>query len=187
MHLLSEKGSRQSFIHLLPRSSIGHSKLHGSNSPASYVDDVKPLANPCTRDGILDLNSTKGDCKVYVFHHLYIVNNWREVLIDQLVKLIFSGLYDRATAIYATLSGLDAGLMDEAAQLLNSFGSKFTIVDQQLNNTQYERLTLYQIKKLVTEKDLIYYWHLKGTTADLFAKKRKVKVWFVAKSCAYMI
>lgn len=103
---------------------------HAAQTPASYVDDVPPLMNPCSPDGVLETNATATNCKVYVFHHLYIANNWRVILVDQLIKLIFSGVYDWATAVFSTLSGPDAGTMEEAAQLLRSFGAKFRILEQ---------------------------------------------------------
>ena len=154
---LFDLSSDSSFFELMQLS-------NSDESPASYVDDSAPVVNPCT-PGVLAMNSSASNCKVYVFHHLYIDNNWRSILTDQLVKVIFSGLYDRATAVYSTLSGRNAASIEEAAQLLRSFGSKFQILEQQLNSDQYERLTLNQIKKHVSEDDLIYYFHLKGAPA----------------------
>ena len=92
---------------------------------------------------------------------------------DQLVKLIFSGLYDRAAAVYFTVSGNNATTMNEAVQLVQSFGSKMTVLDEQFNSTQYERLTLYQIRKHVTENDLVYYWHSKGAPFSFTSDDRR--------------
>ena len=157
-HLLLNQSAA---LELLPLEETSRS-VETLNYPRSYVDAAAPFSHPCTPDGVLEKNSTGTDCKVYVFHHLYIANNWRPIVTDQLVKLVFSGLYDRASAVFSTVSGTDPASMEEAVQLLKSFGSKFTVLDQQLNSTQYERATLYQIKKHVTDKDLIYYFHSKG-------------------------
>ena len=131
-------------------------------SPAGYVDDAKPLANPCSQDGSLEANTTQATCKVYVFYHLYVDNAWREILIDQLIKLLFSSLYDRATVVYATISGNDALTIAKAAHLVGTFGRKFTVLHQHLHNAQYERATLQEIKEHISDDDLIYYFHLKG-------------------------
>ncbi len=40
-----------------------------------------------------------------VFYHVHAINNWREILLDQCTKLIYSGLYETATAISAGISG----------------------------------------------------------------------------------
>lgn len=153
---------RQPFFDLLQTINNDSNQSYAIYSPASYVDDAAPLRSPCTPEGVLETNATGTNCKVYVFHHLYIDKNWRSILVDQLVKVIFSGLYDRATAVFSTLSGRDARAMEEASQLIHSFGGKFQILDQQLNSDQYERLTLHQIKKHVSDEDLVYYFHLKG-------------------------
>lgn len=149
------------FADLLPLSG-GKTDAHALHSPASFVDDAPPVLNPCSAGGSPAAVPTDPDCKVVVFHHLYIDNNWRAILTDQLVKLVFSGLYDRADVVFSTMSGRDAASMAEAVQLLRSFGSKFRVLEQAVNSTQYERLTLRQIKGHVSPKDLIFYFHLKG-------------------------
>ena len=39
-----------------------------------------------------------------VFYHVYVANNWEEVVCDQLSKLIFSGLYREAAAIHVGIA-----------------------------------------------------------------------------------
>ena len=133
-------------------------------APANYVDNASPIASPCltgSSDGH-DVNGTKASCKLYVFHHLYIDNNWKEIIVDQLAKLVFSGVYDRATAVYSTISGHNDTEMTAAEHLLTSYGSKFRVLDRQINSTLYERLTMYQIKSHVSTDDIILYIHSKG-------------------------
>lgn len=129
---------------------------------SNLVDSGAVRLHPCIREDVPVQSTISAQCNVYVFHHLYIDNNWRIILEDQLMKIIFSGLYDRVTAIYSTLSGPNADTLDEAAQLLGKFGSKFQILDKQVNSTQYERLTLHQIRHHVAENDVFLYIHLKG-------------------------
>ena len=61
------------FFDRIPRSSVPHTRTRNNDryaiSPASYVDDVEPLANPCSPDGALAPNATQTSCKVYAFHH----------------------------------------------------------------------------------------------------------------------
>ena len=40
-----------------------------------------------------------------IFYHVHAMNNWREILLDQCTKLIYSGLYEAATSVYAGISG----------------------------------------------------------------------------------
>lgn len=77
------------------------------DSPAIYVDSVPAIANPCYPNGSLDMTPSNGGpgCNVFVFHHLYIDNNWKAILEDQVSKLIFSGLYDRAEAVFQLYRG----------------------------------------------------------------------------------
>ena len=46
-----------------------------------------------------------GEGRVMVFYHVHAINNWREILLDQCTKLIYSGLYEAATAVSAGISG----------------------------------------------------------------------------------
>lgn len=135
-------------------------------SPASYVDNGLQFSNPCEKktqgsNASELVCGTESKPRIFVFHHLYIENNWRVILTDQVIKLIFSGLYDRATAVYSTISGPDEGTRKEAVQMLRTFGSKFQVLKQE-NSTTYERLTLHEIRSHVTDQDLIFYFHLKG-------------------------
>lgn len=133
-------------------------------TPASYVDNFSPLTSPCLtgHPDSQDTNDTNSGCKIFVFHHIYVTNNWREIVVDQLTKIIISGLYDRATAVYSTLSGPSATALTAAEQLMHSFGSKFHVLDHQLNSTLYERSTLDQIRSHVSRDDRILYIHSKG-------------------------
>ena len=47
----------------------------------------------------------EGEGRVIVFYHVHTVNNWRDIVLDQCTKLIYSGLYETATAIFAGVSG----------------------------------------------------------------------------------
>ena len=156
-----------SVIESLP-SSDGTVADTSDTRPASYVDGFKPVSNPCSVS-TQGLNASEFLCeegeltpRVFVFHHLYIENNWRIILTDQIIKLIFSGLYDRATAVYSTISGPDEETRKEAVQMLQSFGSKFQVLKEKRSKS-YERLTLHRIRNHVTDGDLIFYFHLKGT------------------------
>ena len=66
----------------------------------------------------------------------------------------------------------DADAIAEAAHLINSFGRKFNVLHQNLHNDQYERATLHEIKKLVSDDDLVYYFHLKGALSSSCWQRR---------------
>lgn len=136
--------------------------------PTSYIDSATPIASPCVTRQPDDqpTNGTKSSCRIFIFHHIYVDNNWREIVMDQLAKIVFSGLYDRVTAVYSTLSGRDGTAIIAAEHLITSFGAKFFVLDHQLNSQMYERLTMYQIKSHVSADDIILYIHSKGKLHD---------------------
>ena len=136
--------------------------------PGSYMDSGTPIASPCVTRQPDDqpTNGTISSCRIFIFHHIYVDNNWREIVMDQLAKIVFSGLYDRLTAVYSTLSGRDGTALIAAEQLITSFGAKFFVLDHQLNSQIYERLTLHQIRSHVSADDVILYIHSKGKLHD---------------------
>ncbi len=47
----------------------------------------------------------EGEGRIMVFYHVHAMNNWRDILLDQCTKMIYSGLYEAATAVYSGVSG----------------------------------------------------------------------------------
>ena len=51
-------------------------------------------------------------------------------------------------------------------EFLSLFGSKFTILEERVNSTLAERLTLNRVKELTRPTDRILYLHSKGTPSS---------------------
>lgn len=101
---------------------------------------------------------------IYVFYHICCKSGIEEIVRDQLTKITFSGLYDRATTIYCCLVGAPMADLLHICNVINQYGSKFIILDKSEHDTTYERFTLTKIKDIVTPEDKFLYMHSKGVT-----------------------
>jgi hypothetical protein len=96
---------------------------------------------------------------IYVFYHICCKSGIEEIVRDQLTKITFSGLYDRATTIYCCLVGAPMADLLHICNVINQYGSKFIILDKSEHDTTYERFTLTKIKDIVTPEDKFLYSH----------------------------
>ena len=107
-----------------------------------------------------------GDRKIIIFSHNYLVNNWKEIVIDQLNKLVSSGLYTIADEIYYCAYSVNNENYFEFCKLIDNYDSlkKFTIVRHTKN--LYEISTLDLLQSIVKQKKCyVLYYHTKGVTA----------------------
>ena len=96
--------------------------------------------------------------KIFVYYHITLVNNWKDIVREQCSRIIFSGLYDDVYVIYCYAVNPSNTMQNECTQLLSSFGKKFilrgvTTKDDEwftLQNLQYDRSVLYIHTKGVT-------------------------------------
>lgn len=102
--------------------------------------------------------------RLVAFYHIYCNPHTPNVVHDQITKLVFSGCYEALDSIYCFLAGSDSRLLQLIKGILQSAGSKFTVVIESLGDTRYERLTLESIQSMITADDKLLYFHSKGIT-----------------------
>jgi len=108
--------------------------------------------------------ANKPKYQVYVFYHIYCNEHTLSVLKDQVTKIIFSGLYDRVREIKCFLAG-GKQHMDPIKAFLKDSGVKFRIEAVGVDDASFERFTLNQIPKFITDDDKFLYIHTKGVSA----------------------
>ena len=116
-------------------------------------------------------NQIGGSNNIKVFYHIYCNENTEKIVHDQLIKIIFSKLYDLANVIYCFLTG-EEKYINICKDMISKYGKKFIIQDIGVNDKTYERFTLYKIKPLINENDKILYIHSKGITKPHQKKNR---------------
>lgn len=93
---------------------------------------------------------------IYVFYHVYQVNNWHQTFINQINNLVVSGLYKFATTIYIYINGSDP---------LPVNLDKFFVVYNDKLLDHGECPTLIELHKFSTFNDSnILYIHTKGVS-----------------------
>lgn len=104
--------------------------------------------------------------KIYVFYHIYCIDHISiDIVKDQIIKIIYSGLYDKVDAIYCYLTGKEE-IIDFLHKYLSSVGKKI-IIKIVSNDTTYERLTLLEIRNIIKPQDKFLYIHSKGVTKGI--------------------
>ena len=104
---------------------------------------------------------------IYVFYHIFCNENTKPVVIDQMNKIIFSGLYKKATKIYCFLTG-NQEQITELSRFIPKFGEKAVIAATGANDKGYERFTLLKIHKYIKPEDKFLYIHTKGVSKGSF-------------------
>lgn len=100
---------------------------------------------------------------IKIFYHIYCIETTEDITRDQIIKIIFSGLYDKVDYILCFLVG-ESVYIESIKSLLKTYGKKIVIVDTDAESNTYERFTLLQIKKYININDKILYIHSKGVT-----------------------
>ncbi len=101
-----------------------------------------------------------------VFYQVTAKGSYKDIIRQQMSGLILSGLYGRAAVIHAFVLADTREDLAAAAELLSEFGRKVQVMEQSLDGTRMERLTLENIARLVQEQDRVVYMHSKGVTYD---------------------
>lgn len=100
---------------------------------------------------------------VKIFYHIYCNQYTPQIVKDQITKIIFSGLYEKASTIYCFVTG-EPQYIDEVCNYIQNSGSKFQIPKRIPNDTTYERYTLLEIPNYINPEDKFLYIHSKGVT-----------------------
>jgi len=114
---------------------------------------------------------------IYVFYHICCKPGIEEIVRDQATKILFSGLYDRATTIYCSLVGSEMANLLHIQLVLRQYGSKFVTLGISETDDTYERFTLNRIKGIVKPEDKLLYLHSKGITHHNKPSSLSVSTW----------
>jgi hypothetical protein len=81
------------------------------------------------------------------------------VVLDQVTKIIYSGLYEHVHSIKCFLVGEEEYII-KIKELLGQHGTKFNVEKVGKGDTTFERFTLTEIPKYLAPDDLFLYIHL---------------------------
>ena len=99
---------------------------------------------------------------IYAFSHNYLINNWEEILVEQLISLRNSGLYDELTTLFMYVYG-DDDSVNRFYDMINSYDELFRITVVRIENNFFEYPTLQALQEFAKiENAHILYFHLKG-------------------------
>ena len=104
--------------------------------------------------------SKKKDKDIYIFSHNYLINNWEEILKQQLYKLKISGLYKNAKKLFLFAYG-----NDEQWNKFKTITSEYDKIEiKRHDNNFYEYHTLQAMWEFcqLNDESYILYFHLKG-------------------------
>jgi len=113
---------------------------------------------------------------IYIFYHILCTKNTEELVRDQCVKIIFSGLYEKTENISCFLLG-DETYRETIKNLFAKMGSKFIIAGESTDTGLWERFTLTNIKQFISTNDKILYIHSKGITRIETDANYSVREW----------
>jgi hypothetical protein len=99
--------------------------------------------------------------KVYIVYHIYCNQNTEDIVLEQISRILFSGLYQRVDEIRCYLTG-DPTIIKKIRGWLENHGSKFHCIAEGPHDTSHERFTLLKIFDFVKPADRILYLHSKG-------------------------
>jgi len=99
---------------------------------------------------------------IYAFSHNYLINNWGEILNEQLNLLKNSILYEELTILFMYVYGDDDNF-SKFNDIINEYDDLFRIKVIRIENNFYEYPTLQALQEFVKiENAYIFYFHLKG-------------------------
>lgn len=99
----------------------------------------------------------------YIFYHIFCDKTTLDIVRDQAMKIIYSGLYAEVKYIYCFLAGSESAIT-QIYSYIKTLPQKFKIQKMAVDDNSYERFTLNAIKDLVTDSDKFLYLHTKGVT-----------------------
>lgn len=98
---------------------------------------------------------------IVVVYHAYLVNNWRELTIEQLNRLQKSGLYDKADEIWVTINNVD-NTEDEIREHFKEY-TKLNLEIHNENGAEYPGIR--KVKEICKKYDTkVFYFHTKGVS-----------------------
>ena len=99
---------------------------------------------------------------IYIYYHITLLNNWKQVISEQCTRIIFTGLYDKVNEICCYIIDPLKTNSESCINLLQSFGNKFQVKNTDVKGDEW--FTLKNLCTNVKENDKILYIHSKGVT-----------------------
>lgn len=166
LHILQEQVSKEYIIENFPAMSIIGCEVKDSRIQEYYNDFVEYYAD---MSGIRVKNyyeskiKDKSERKIMGFYHVCMINNFEQIVKEQVAELVASGLYKSSEKINVVL----AGDMDNAkkVRMILAKYNKFVIADV-VSIKAYEFPTINLLKKHsnTDQKFFYYYIHTKGVS-----------------------
>ena len=106
---------------------------------------------------------------IVIFHHSYLANNWKEILLDQLDLLKSTELYQNAESIHFGCFSDSIDNINDFCKIINQFDELriCNIIIHPKNESEKSTLIYMQnICKNLSEKKVLYF-HLKGVTSTI--------------------
>ena len=104
-------------------------------------------------------NEKKGEIKI--FYNIACLNNWKNIVNDQLSRIIETKLYDKASKIHCFLISAEVE-REENIKFVESFGSKIKV--ELTEEKGDESLTLSNLKKYIGQNDKFLFIHCNDVT-----------------------
>ena len=99
---------------------------------------------------------------IYVYYHLTLLNNWRDIVREQCSRLVFSGLYHETVMIKCYAISPDMDSITECRELLKKYGNKFELIEHTDKGNEW--FTLSHTNETTADDDFVLYIHTKGVT-----------------------
>jgi len=143
------------------------------------LDDIKIYSDSSWAKNVNIISVEK---PIYIFSHNYLVNDWLSILDEQFIKLLTSGLYDKATKLYYSVYSESYKDFNDFIEkmLLYDYLNKVEIVKHEKNDREYHTLMfIKQFSNKINEDVDILYFHMKGVFSGNLEKHNKetVKKW----------
>ena len=104
---------------------------------------------------------------IYIFSHNYLVNNWKNILEEQLNKIVISGLYKNTTKLFFFAFG-DDEQWELFIKLIKSIDIDNKIETKRFDDNFYEYYTLQYLWDFCQNinDSYVLYFHLKGVWSE---------------------
>ena len=115
--------------------------------------------------------------RIFIFYHIFCNENTLDVVRDQVMKVIFSGLFEKIDKLYCFITGKKEHIQHVKAFLESLPATKLEIKEG-VDDTTFERFTLNKIKDMVHANDKFLYMHSKGVTRSPENKEESANVFY---------
>lgn len=112
--------------------------------------------------------------KVLGFYHVCMVNDWYNIVKEQVSLIIKSGLYEKTEKIFVGC----LGVRENKTILQRLLPEKFEIIFYNVNIQLYEVPTLSYLQSLSKREDFYcWYIHTKGATSAVIYSEKNITAW----------